>query len=406
MLQRILNAAGLEARDCAGLLGLNPDVVSAWALGQEAIPDSFLPLLSAVLSVSPSLLINGGKGSRRVEDADITPQIWFKFRGAGLVQADRESVILIRTMGHYLNELEEVTRQKSIQWKSIFDAIRNGIDIQAPAKEQGKAAARIFRQATSLGHGATGGGEILRGLLRAIGVLAVEIPISGSAVEGCSFYVGAVTSPRPCIFANGRQATWFRRNVVLMHELGHSIFEPFTGATLDLVGSSNSEDIEVRAQAFAQEALVPKEVLLHIAQENGCNWVRLNAMSLAQMVASTHVELRTLLAAGVDAGFITPEQEKELGRVDISDSLHAISPHALTTEEFLEKTGIEQQDWIGRRNTTLTSRSILLPVGYVKSVVEAYRNRQISPSKAAAYLMIDRNEFLERFGDIYEEIEA
>ncbi len=34
MLQRILNSAGLDARDCAGLLGVNPDVFMAWVSGQ------------------------------------------------------------------------------------------------------------------------------------------------------------------------------------------------------------------------------------------------------------------------------------------------------------------------------------------------------------------------------------
>src|SRR5229473_1792448 len=239
MLQRILNSAGLDARDCAGLLGVNPEVFMAWVSGQESIPDSFLPLLSAVLSVAPSTLVNAGKSSRHLEEADITPQIWFKFRGEGLVQADRESVVLIRMMGHYLNELEEVTRQKSIQWKTIFDAIRNGVDIQAPVKEQGKTAARIFRQSTAIGHGATGAGELLRGLLRAIGILAVEIPIGNSIIEGCSFFVGAVTSPRPCIFANGHHTTWFRRNVILMHELGHAIGGVHSCRTPDFVGSQS-----------------------------------------------------------------------------------------------------------------------------------------------------------------------
>ncbi len=406
MLQRILSSAGLDPRDCAGLLGINPDVFMAWVSGQEGIPDSFLPLLSAVLSVSPSTLVSPGKSSRHLEEADITPQIWFKFRGDRLVQADRDSVVLIRMMGHYLNELEEVTRQKSIQWKSIFDTIRGGVDVQAPVKEQGKAAARIFRQSTTLGHGASGSGEVLRSLLRATGVLAVEIPVRDSIIEGCSFYVGALTSPRPCIFANSHHTTWFRRNVILMHELGHAIFEPFTGATLDLVGGTNSSDIEIRAQAFAQEALVPKEVLLHAAQGHGLKWNSLTANGLAQLVASTHVELNTLLSAAIEAGFLSPDQADELKQSDISESLRDISEHALTTDEFLAKAGAEKQEWLGKRHTTLPSREILLPIGYIDAVVEAYRNRQISPGKAATYMMIEEKEFLDRFGDIYEEIEV
>ncbi len=378
----------------------------AWASGQEAIPDSFLPLLGAVLSVSPSVLANPSKTSRRLAEADITPQIWFKFRGKGLVDADREAVVLIRMIGHYLNELEEVTRQKSVQWKSIFETVRNTVDIQAPVKEQGKSAARIFRQSTSLGHGATGVGEVLRGFLRATGILAVEIPVSESIVEGCSFYVGSASSPRPCVFANSHHATWFRRNVILMHELGHAVFEPFTGATLDLVNVPGDEDIEIRAQSFAQEVLVPREVLLHAAQSLGCKWNSVNAESLAHLVAATHVEQRTLLSAAQDAGFLDTAQAEELRRIDIASSLRKVSEHALTTEEYLEQRGAEEQEWIGKRTTTLTGRPIRLPIGYVNAVVEAYKNRQISPSKAAAYLMITESEILERFGDVYEEVEV
>ena len=406
MLRNILEAAGLDSRTCAGLLGINPDVFVAWACGQEAIPDSYVPLLSAVLSIPPSTLVATGKMSRRMTETDLTPQLWFKFRGKGLIEADREAVVLIRMMGHYLNELEEVTRQKSVQWKTIFDTIRSTVDVQAPVKEQGRAAARIFRQSTSMGHGATGSGEVLRGLLRAIGVLAVEIPIVDSIVEGCSFYVGAAGSPRPCIFANSHHATWFRRNVVLMHELGHAIFEPFTGATLDLVNVPAEEDIEVRAQAFAQEAMVPREVLFHISQSLGIKWNALNSDSLAKLVASTHVELRTLIGAALDAAFIDSLQAEELRRIDISGALHGISDHALSTEEYLAKTGVAEPEWIGKRTTSLTARPIRLPIGYVNAVVEAYRNKQISPSKAAAYLMIEQDEFLQRFGDIYEEVEA
>jgi len=404
MLQKILDSAGLDARTCAGQLGVNPDVFLAWASGQEAIPESFLPLLAAVLGVSPSTLANVGKASRRWAESDVTPQIWFKFRGERLVGADRESVVLIRMMGHYLNELEEVCRQKSVQWKTVFEAIRNSVDVQAPAKDQGKSAARIFRQSTSLGHGATGVGEVLRGFLRAVGILAVEIPIRESIVEGCSFYVGAAASPRPCVFVNSHHATWFRRNVILMHELGHAIFEPFTGATLDLVNGPAYEDVEIRAQAFAQEALVPREVLLHAAQSLGCKWNALSADHLAGLVASTHVELRTLLDASQDAGFLEAAQAEGLRGIDISSALRKLSGHALTTEEYLQKTGTDAQEWIGKRTTTLTARPIRLPIGYLNAVVEAYRNRQISPSKAATYLMVEESDFLQRFGDIYEEV--
>jgi len=41
----------------------------------------------------------------------------------------------------------------------------------------------------------------------------------------------------------------------------------------------------------------------------------------------------------------------------------------------------------------------------VSAVVDAYRDCQISSGKAAEYLMIDRAEFSERFGDVYAGVE-
>lgn len=404
MLQKILTSAGINARACAELLGFNPQVFSQWASEQCRIPESVVPLLSAVLSVSPSVLT--ARSSHNLQDSDVMPQIWYKFRGPGLRDTDREYVILIRQIGHYLNELEEVTRQKSVQWKSVFESIRTTVDVQAPPREQGKMAALILRESTALGHGATGVGEVLRGLLRALGVLVIETPLPDSRIEGCSFYVGSTTAPRPCAFANTHHTTWFRRNSILMHEVGHAIFEPFTGATLDFMDANLGEDaIEIRAQAFAQEALVPKRVLFHVAQSLGVKWTALSDKSLAALVAGTHVEQRMVIAAAIDADFISADKREELNRTDISSHLRELSDHALTTEEFLQKRGEEAPDWVGKRATTLAPMSIRLPIGYVNSVVDAYRNRQISPAKAAEYLIIDEQEFLERFGDIYEAAE-
>ena len=364
-----------------------------------------VPRLASVFSVPRELLTISPKSSRNLNEADLTSQIWFKFRGPDLVDADREHVVLIRQMGHYMNELEEVTRQKSIQWKTAFDTVRGNVDMQAPPREQGKAAARIFRQSNSLAQGATGSGEVLRGMLRALGVLVVEMPIAESRVEGCSFYVGSTTAPRPCIFANTHHGTWFRRNVILMHEVGHAIFEPFTGASLDFADGNCLDAVELRAQAFAQEVLVPKEVLFHQAQLRSIKWNSLNANSLAELVASTHVELKTLLGAATDAGFLTVEQIDELQRINISSRLAEISEHALSTEEYLKTISADHADWIGKRTTTIGPRPIRLPVGYVNTVVDAYRNRQISPRKAASYLMIDEQELFERFGDVYSEVQ-
>jgi Zn-dependent peptidase ImmA (M78 family) len=407
MLQKVLDSANIDPRTCAELLGFNPQVFMQWASGQSQIPESVLPLLSAVLGVPQSLLATSPRAAKNMSDSDVTPQIWYKFRGPGLVETDREYVVLIRQIGHYLNELEEVTRKKSVQWKTVFESIRNTVDIQAPPREQGKTAAGLFRQSTSIGHCATGSGEVLRGLLRALGILVVESPLAESRIEGCSFYVGSANAPRPCAFANTHHTTWFRRNVILMHEVGHAIFEPFTGATLDFVDAEHAQDTqELRAQAFAQESLIPKEVLFQAAQSLGIKWNVINETGLARLVADTHVEQRMVVSAAIDAGFVVADRRDELFSLDIFSQLRDFSDHALTTEEFLEKRGHQAAEWMGKRTSTLSPRTIRLPIGYVNAVVEAYRNRQISPGKASEYLIIEEQEFVDRFGDIYEDVEV
>jgi Zn-dependent peptidase ImmA (M78 family) len=406
MLQVVLDSAGLDAKTCAGLLGISPTVFAEWSAGQRPIPESMVPLLSAVFSV-PSAVLRAAKPARSAKAEDLTPAIWFKFRGPELVDADRECVVQIRQFGHYLNELESATRNRALQWKTLFESIRSATDLQAAPSEQGRSAARMFREGTSLGHGQKGNGEVLRGLLRSLGILVFETPLRESRMEGCSFYVGAQTASRPCVFANTHHVTWFRRNIVLMHEVGHAIFESaYTGASLDFMDKEiAAEPLEMRAQAFAQECLVPTSVLMHVAQANGIKWTNLSARSLARLVAETQVEQRTIVNAAVESGLVQPELAEELKRIDISKDLHEFSQHALSTEEYLEMFGADAEQWVGKRSTTLSLRPLRLPVGYVNSVVDAYRNCQISSGKAAEYLMIDRSDFTQRFGDIYAGVE-
>jgi Zn-dependent peptidase ImmA (M78 family) len=404
VLETILKATGLGAQQCAGLLGISPVIFGEWAAGQRPIPESYLLLLSDVLGVEPAIIRSSSKHTQRIDE--YTPAIWYKFRGEDLVDADRESVVLIRQLGHYQNEIEEVTGKKAVGWKLLFEAIRQGNDTQAPPSEQGRRAARSFRESTALSQCATGIGEVFRGNLRRLGILVIESPIRGSRVEGCSFYVGAHPMERPCVFANTYQSTWFRRNVVLMHELGHAIFDaPSTGASLDFVDSNRGNELsEQRAQAFAQEALLPREVLHHIAQSHGVKWDAFTSDDMALLVADTQVEQRMVSKAAVDAGFVSPEKEEILQNFDISDRLRQVSERALSTSEYLEKLGGEgeQRLMLGRRTATIPSRPIRLPVPYVRGVVSALQEKKISRGKAAELLMIDKYDLESRFGDLLE----
>ena len=213
---------------------------------QRPIPESYLILLADILGVEPSILRMSSKQAQRL--GDLTPAIWYKFRGDELTDADRESVVLIRLLGHFQNEIEDVTGRKAVGWKPLFEAIRQGIDAQAPPSEQGRRAARLFRESTGLSQCATGIGIVFRANLRRLGILIIESPIQESRVEGCSFYVGAHPMDRPCVFANTYHSTWFRRNVILMHEVAHAIFDASSsGASLDFVNPIDQTELSDNA---------------------------------------------------------------------------------------------------------------------------------------------------------------
>jgi Zn-dependent peptidase ImmA (M78 family) len=393
-------ATGLSAGQIAGLLGLNPSLVSDWAANRKPPPSWLIPRLASLAGLSPEKLFVRGSHLRGHRPADVVPAIWFKLRDE-LGDQDREWVLLVRQLGYLIDELEEVTDNRTSSWEALFDAIRRDVDIQAPPREQGRSAAKSFRSNRTLNQGATGVGDVIRGHLRAIGVLVVETPLKGSNLEGCSFYVGAANKLRPCVFANSFQSTWFRRNKVLLHELAHAIFDaPRSAASLDFKtvdGKPAGDVVEERAQAFARAALLPPEVLIHQAQRLAVQWDRLSSENLAALVADTHAEQGLVLSVAEESGLITAEQEARYSELEIGNLLKRRSSHALSTREWAKQAGELSQKLSGRRRTTIPSRSLNLPVPYIKAVLDACSSDTISDSRAAELLMIDETDFAERF---------
>jgi Zn-dependent peptidase ImmA (M78 family) len=412
MLQQILNDARLDSKTCADLLGINPSIFNEWVVGNRPIPESVAPTLATILGVESSVLVSTSKKPSQAG------AIWYKLRGEALGVSDREYVFLIRQLGHFLNELEEVTEEKSIAWKASFDTIFKNVDTQSPPREQGRQAARLFRAERGLSHGALGIGDSIRKYLRVLGLLVIESNIPESVLEGCCFYVGQRPSDRPCLFANNYRTTWYRRNMIIMHELAHAIFDaPGDGASLDfrsadsITPNYDVDDIkEQRAQAFAQECLIPKEVLRHAAHTNGINWSALRSQDLALLVRLTNVEQNIVLAGAVDADFVTAEQAKDYSELQIQHDLREIDNHALSTQEYIEKLGMHDAPFTGKRATTIPRRKLALPVGYINRVLDAVNDQKISSGRAAEMLMIDKDTFVDRFpqlsgvySGVYEE---
>jgi Zn-dependent peptidase ImmA (M78 family) len=393
-IKQILDAARIEPAAVADAVGINRGVFAEILSGQRDLPQSYVPLLSAVLGVADEAL-KGTRGGAK----DLTPAIWYKFRGEALTDADREYVLSVRQLAFYQHELETLIDASSVGWRTLFEEIRRNNEPQAAPRAQGVSAARLFRRLTALDQAATGIGEVFRGYLRTLGILVIEAPVSDSLMEGCSFLAGPVGNERPCIFANSYRLTWFRRNSVLFHELAHSVFDVESStASLDIAnGASRDEVLEERADAFAQECLVPKTVLRHWGQRIGIQWNAMSREQLAELIASTHAEQRIVIRALVDSELVSQNAADELSSMDTASLLHGLSDRALTTDEYIRKVGAEKAEWLTKRSTSRSPRKLLLPSKYVDSVASAYHDALISRSKAAQMLMIEESQLEDRF---------
>lgn len=406
-LRKVIEDAGLGLEASADVLGVSVDVFRQWADGQREIPPIYATVLAASLGVKPEALMGraaASKGAQRLEPA----AIWFKFRGDNFTHTDRESVLAIRRLGHNANLLEQATLGSiNKAWDVIYQSAMRTVDLQSSPSEQGRSAARVFCEMNQFGHGGNGVGDILRDRLRSIGILLIESPLPHSQVEGCSFYVGESSAQRPCIFVNTYKTTWFRRNVIIMHELGHSLFDSTSGGQVDTIESPESASlnkenlIEVRADAFARETLLPQKILRTILTRHGLRANSLTAEGLAALVADSGVEKKTIVGVLLEREFIDEALATHYLALDIAGYLRAISDHALSTKEYIAKIGQQSASvWTGKRSAAFAKHKLLLPVPFVKAVVEAVKGYSISISRAADLLMIDEDAFMARFPEL------
>ncbi|MGH7205967.1 MAG: hypothetical protein ACREI2_07130 [Nitrospiraceae bacterium] len=126
---------------------------------------------------------------------------------------------------------------------------------------------------------------------------------------------------------------------------------------------------------------------------------------MARLVAETHVEQKLVIRAAVENELLSPEDETRCLAMEIADDLRELSDHALSAEEYIQKIGVEEAKWAGKRNTTIPIRSLRLPVPYIDAVLEAFKDGKISRGKAAELLMVDEQAFDERFGEVAEACE-
>ena len=412
-LRKIIEGAGLGLNACADVLGVDHEVFQQWADSQREIPPAYASILAATLGIKADVMTSralSAKGSTRIEPA----AIWFKFSGDQFTDSDRESILTVRRLGHNANQLEQATLgQPNRSWDVMFQNIMRQVDLQASPRDQGKAAAKAFCELNQFGHGGKGSSEILRDRLRSQGILVIESPISDSQIEGCSFYVGDSSAQRPCIFVNTYKATWFRRNVIIMHELGHALFDQTSGGEIDVAPDGDQTEslfaktslVEVRAEFFARDTLLPQKLLTSLCHQYGIKPTGMSREELAQIVADSGVEKKTVIQVLLDGEMIDEALANHYMSYDIAGTLRGITDHALSTVEYIDKIGkTAASDWENKRTTSIAKRNLLLPVPYVKAVLEAVKGFSISISRAAELLMIDEDLFSTRFAGLVAEV--
>ncbi|AKF08839.1 XRE family transcriptional regulator [Sandaracinus amylolyticus] len=413
MLKDLLETAQLTKGACAKIIGVSPRVLDEWIAGQKTIPAGYARSLSELFGTPVPALARRGELPSPTQMAGV----WFRMREDRVSATDRTYVAVLRRLAHSCDQFECATTgsSPSMMWRNVFwGAKRKAMDETASPAEQGRIAARALRTERGLSQGATGIGSVFRQHLRHLGVLVVETPVPDSKIEGCSFYVqSGPQAIRPSIFANSFRSSWFHRNFVLCHEIAHLIFDAESeGASIDFktedessIGSLSESVTEQRADAFAQEMLVPASVLRHVAQASGINWKRLEAEDLATLVAKLEVEARVILRAAVEGKFLDAEGAARAQTLDYRAHLEQLTERALPAMKYFGRHPEKKSDWLEKRTATAVGVPLYLPPSYVQAVVGAVERGTVSWSKGAELLMVDRRTFMERFGDRVPGIE-
>ncbi len=400
MLAEVLKPFDLAPDFWASLVGCSEEQLCEWLSGQRELPLSLARRFSSLTGVDAGVLVRSPKGNE--DPLSLIPPLWLKAREENLSETARQAIAIAQLVGSKYTEIAELTGSQSDAYKNLFAEIKSAHDLRAPARKQGESSALTFLRLSGLGTGARGIGEVLRGYLRARGVLVLEMSI-GENVEGFCLPIGSRVGSRPCLIANGYRATWFRRNFVILHELAHAVFDlDGSGATFDVGADAELSDSksrsEDRANSFALHVLVPRRMLVNL-ESNGLRLLGAGKESLAQIVAATHAEQRTVVRAALEYDLIDETEASRLLSLDIASDLRRVSDHARDLASTRPDYVVDQdfKRWKDRR-TSFPIEGVRLPIPLVSMVVSAFRDQKISYGKAADLLMATDEELSKQYG--------
>ena len=402
---RILAAFPVDRPFWAELIGCSQRQLADWQTGRRPVPGSVADVLAEALGVPRDVLTARASD---VQPERVLPPLWLKARESRLGEAEHRAIAAARLLAARYEELLAITEPSRSDPRFMMAEVRQRVDPQQPARVQGAVGAEAFLTLSGLGKGTTGVGEVIRGFLRARGVLILETPINNRRLEGFCVPVGGEVGPRPCLVANSYRTTWFRRNYVLLHELAHAVFDLDAASAVFDVGTAGDHDAldiaEQRADSFALNALVPRRLLVAI-ENRGHRLATLEPQDLAIVIAAVHAEQGLLARAAHEHGLIDSEAAMRLATLDVARELRACSYHARGLRDTPANQLIypELLAW-GERLTTFPVRGLRLPIPFVRLVIDAVGQGKITPAKAAELLMVDEGGLL-RYGIEHRETE-
>ena len=403
MLRDAISATNLDEEFCAHLVGATPEQFQQWMSGERPVPRFLYPELTSIFGFTREDLSTPISVERAKH---IAPAIWYKLQQENKCNSsDLKMIGMTRKLCFRMGQFRAIQREPGDAYKVAFKKARTSADQTSPAVDQGRAAAQSVRKQFGWDHGSTGIGELIRPNLRQWGLVVVESSFPEGRVEGCSFMTDGPESKMICLFANFYGISWFRRNAILLHELCHAIFDLINDPlSVDYLGEEDLQLKELRAQAFAQECLVPQTVLSHYTNQYGIDWHDLNSDALSRIIASTHAEQALVLKSALENNFIDPSEHERYKMLDGQAALPQFTTHGLSTNEYAKRAPIDEQRWLkADRYISFGKQKLLLPAGYLKQVIDALNGEKLTRAKAAELTLLDPDEFSSRFKQFITE---
>jgi Zn-dependent peptidase ImmA (M78 family) len=407
-LSTILSTFGVDRKFWTQILRCSDRQLNDWFVGRRELPHSVAETLSEVIGVPADVFSRQRK--EPIKPETVLPPLWLKARQSGVDEAGYRAIASARLLAARYEEVLSLVEPSSVSPRLLINEIKEAVDPQRPASVQGALAARAFLNLTTLGKGAVGIGEVIRGFLRARGILILETPIDNAQLEGFCVPVGSEANVRPCIVANSYRTTWFRRNSVILHEFAHAIFDlDAVNGVFDLSARGQEDIAEQRADSFALHALVPQRLLTATLSRQRLHLKNLDEAGMAELISATHAEQGLFIKAAREYGLVSDEEADRLKTLRVARELRARSIHARGLAGLPREALIypEVLDW-GPRLTSFPLEGLRLPIPFVRLVLQALENHKINSGKAAELLMADDKQ-LSLYGigrPIFEEVLA